>query len=155
MVMALPLWWMKLWFARAFRPGQGERTGRVNYGVVIVGGKRVDVPSPGPAGWNSVKRGSFDAAGLREERRELMSRGRPRRGEAVVMPVKSAMARVESMLNVKTCVSYDSAVSMGKEEDVQNHRTQRQSALLTPWQPSQCDKFYSALRALSIPRNIA
>jgi hypothetical protein len=56
------------------------------------------VPSPEPAGLKFVKRGSFAAAGLREERRLLMSRGRLRRGKAVVVLVSSAIARLERML---------------------------------------------------------
>jgi hypothetical protein len=33
MVLPRPLWGMKLWFARALRPGQGERTWEVSKAV--------------------------------------------------------------------------------------------------------------------------
>jgi len=84
MVMLRPLRWMKSWFARALRPGQGERT------------------SPLEAGCQFVHRGSLAGAGASEVSRFAMSSGRSKRpfADTTLAPTSTVVTSVERMFPI-------------------------------------------------------
>lgn len=75
MVLPLPLWGMKLWFARVFRAGHGDLTAPYRQPQESL--SQLHIPSPNPAGWKFVNLGSFAGAGPRDLSKALMSRGNP------------------------------------------------------------------------------
>jgi hypothetical protein len=64
------------------------------------------VPSPVPAGWKSVHRGSFAGAGPSEDSNATISSGRPRRPFADTTPASNVIANVERIFQERNALSF-------------------------------------------------